>query len=77
MEMRSQLPTSHPLTAPVHPPERVTGPPEFHHSEGHHLVCNLQLRQRERSTSLIGQAAFFSSLTRVATGHFSEGPVYV
>ena len=23
-----------PLTAPVHPPERVTGPPELHHSEG-------------------------------------------
>lgn len=22
------------LTAPVHPPKRVTGPPELHHSEG-------------------------------------------
>jgi hypothetical protein len=26
-----------PLTAPVHPPERVTGPPELHHSEGRYL----------------------------------------
>ncbi|CAK6689479.1 hypothetical protein BBFGKLBO_00626 [Synechococcus sp. CBW1107] len=34
MELRNQLPSSHPLTAPVHPPERVTGPPELHHSEG-------------------------------------------
>ena len=29
-------PDSHPLTAPVHPPERVTGPPELHHSKGHY-----------------------------------------
>jgi hypothetical protein len=34
MELCNQLPGSHPLTAPVHPPERVTGPPELHHSEG-------------------------------------------
>jgi hypothetical protein len=34
MELSNQLPGSHPLTAPVHPPERVTGPPELHHSEG-------------------------------------------
>ena len=34
MELRNQPPSSHPLTAPVHPPERVTGPPELHHSEG-------------------------------------------
>ena len=33
-ELSIQLPSSHPLTAPVHPPERVTGPPELHHSEG-------------------------------------------
>jgi hypothetical protein len=33
-ELRIQLPSSHPLTAPVHPPERVTGPPELHHSKG-------------------------------------------
>ena len=33
-ELRIQLPSSHPLTAPVHPPERVTGPLELHHSEG-------------------------------------------
>jgi hypothetical protein len=37
MELRNQLPGSHPLTAPVHPPERVTGPPELHHSEGRYL----------------------------------------
>ena len=34
MELRNQPPSSHPLTAPVHPPERVTGPLELHHSEG-------------------------------------------
>jgi hypothetical protein len=34
MELSNQLPGSHPLTAPVHPSERVTGPPELHHSEG-------------------------------------------
>jgi hypothetical protein len=34
MELRNQLPTSHPLTAPDPPPERVTGPPELHHSKG-------------------------------------------
>jgi hypothetical protein len=34
MELRNQPPSSHLLTAPVHPPERVTGPPELHHSEG-------------------------------------------
>ena len=33
-ELSIQLPSSHPLTAPVHPPERVTGPPELHHSKG-------------------------------------------
>ncbi|CAK6695506.1 hypothetical protein BBFGKLBO_01861 [Synechococcus sp. CBW1107] len=38
MELRNQLPSSHPLTAPVHPPERVTGPPELHHSEGRYLT---------------------------------------
>lgn len=26
MELRNQLPVSHPLTASVHPPERITGP---------------------------------------------------
>ena len=34
MELSNQPPGSHPLTAPVHPPERVTGPPELHHSKG-------------------------------------------
>jgi hypothetical protein len=34
MELRNQPPSSHPLTAPAHPPERVTGPPELHHSKG-------------------------------------------
>jgi len=33
-ELSIQPPSSHPLTAPVHPPERVTGPPELHHSKG-------------------------------------------
>lgn len=37
MELSNQLLSSHPLTAPVHPPERVTGPPELHHSEGRYL----------------------------------------
>jgi hypothetical protein len=27
-----------PLTAPVHPPERVAGSPVLHHSEGKYLV---------------------------------------
>jgi hypothetical protein len=39
-ELRIQLPSSHPLTAPVHPPERVTGPPELHHSKGRYLSRN-------------------------------------
>ena len=34
MELSNQLPGSHPLTAPVLLPERVTGPPEVHPSEG-------------------------------------------
>ena len=38
MELRNQPPSSHPLTAPVHPPERVTGPLELHHSEGRYPV---------------------------------------
>ena len=38
MELSNQLPGSHPLTAPVHPLERVTGPPELHHSEGRYRV---------------------------------------
>ena len=38
MELRNQPPSSHPLTAPVHPPERVTGPLELHHSEGRYLL---------------------------------------
>lgn len=33
MEMSNQLPGRHPLTAPVHPLARVTGPPELLHSE--------------------------------------------
>jgi len=41
MELSNQLPGSHPLTAPVHPPERVTGPPELHHSEGRYLSRQL------------------------------------
>jgi len=41
MELSNQLPGSHPLTAPIHPPERVTGPPELHHSEGrYHRLCS-------------------------------------
>ena len=43
MELSNQLPGSHPLTAPVHPPERVTGPPELHHSEGRY-PANLSRR---------------------------------
>ena len=42
MELRNQLPCSHPLTAPVHPPERVTGPPELHHSKGRHRAVLLE-----------------------------------
>ena len=37
MELSNQPPSSHPLTAPAHPPERVTGPPELHHSKGRYL----------------------------------------
>ena len=39
-ELSIQLPSSHPLTAPVHPPERVTGPSELHHSKGRYR-CRL------------------------------------
>jgi hypothetical protein len=39
-ELRIQLPSSHPLTAAVHPPERVTGPPELHHSKGRYPGCH-------------------------------------
>jgi hypothetical protein len=38
MELSHQPPSSHPLTAPVHPPERVTGPPELHHSKGRYHI---------------------------------------
>ncbi|MFN9872097.1 MAG: hypothetical protein ACK55E_11770, partial [Cyanobacteriota bacterium] len=34
MELSDQLSGSHSLTAPVHPPERDTGPPELHHLKG-------------------------------------------
>ena len=34
MELSNQPPGSHPLTALVHPLERVTGPPELQHSKG-------------------------------------------
>jgi len=47
MELSNQLPGSHPLTAPVHPPERVTGPPELHHSEGRYLNRCSATRQQE------------------------------
>jgi hypothetical protein len=48
MELHSQLPSSHPLTAPVHPPERVTGAPELHHSEGRYHLEKLHAQdQRE------------------------------
>ena len=43
MELSNQLPGSHPLTAPIHPPERVTGPPELHHSEGRYLNAFAQI----------------------------------
>ncbi len=50
MELRSQLPSTHLLTAPVHPPERVTGPPELHHSEGRYpgLLALVQLMIKAR-----------------------------
>ncbi|WP_094556960.1 type II toxin-antitoxin system PemK/MazF family toxin [Synechococcus sp. 1G10] len=34
MVLHNQLLSSHPLAAPVHPPDRVTGPPELHHLLG-------------------------------------------
>jgi hypothetical protein len=43
-ELRIQLPSSHPLTAPVHPPERVTGPPELHHSKGRYRDASCTVR---------------------------------
>jgi len=48
MELSNQLPGSHPLTAPVHPPERVTGPPELHHSEGRYLLLEHQCQMQEQ-----------------------------
>jgi hypothetical protein len=44
MELSNQLPGSHPLTAPIHPPERVTGPPELHHSEGRYRKLSVDNR---------------------------------
>jgi hypothetical protein len=40
-ELGSQLPSSHLLTAPVPTPERGTGPPELHRSEGRYqqITC--------------------------------------
>jgi hypothetical protein len=51
MELRNQLPRSHPLTAPVHPLKRVTGPPELHHWKGRyqHLI---HLREKFLTFSL-------------------------
>ena len=48
-ELSIQLPSSHPMTAPVHPPERVTGPPELHHSKGRYQFwCSKILGNIER-----------------------------
>ena len=47
MELSNQLPGSHPLTAPVHPLERITGPPELHHSEGRYRSAHPQAAQRQ------------------------------
>jgi wobble nucleotide-excising tRNase len=47
-ELSIQLPSSHPLTAPVHPPERVTGPPELHHSKGRYRL-DLNRKQQTRT----------------------------
>jgi len=55
MELLNQLPGSHPLTAPVHPPERVTGPPELHHSKGRYPALGLEPgrdRSREHQPKL-------------------------
>jgi hypothetical protein len=56
MELSNQLPGSHPLTAPDHPPERVTGPPELHHSEGRypHLLSGLRTRHMVHRRELSG-----------------------
>ncbi len=61
MELSNQLPGSHPLTAPVHPPERVTGPPELHHSEGRYLS---RCERQSRSCTLLrfGSAAEATTL---------------
>jgi len=50
MELSNQLPRSHPLTAPVHSLERVTGPPELHHSEGRYLAPTPQSMGDELGT---------------------------
>jgi len=60
MELRNHPPRSHLLTAPVHPPERVTGPAELHHSEGGYRLrgtSTIDMRQVVYSVppSLIGR----------------------
>jgi hypothetical protein len=52
MELSNQLPGSHPLTAPVHPPERVTGPPELHHSEGRYPIDSRTTRHEGYAKSI-------------------------
>jgi hypothetical protein len=46
MELSDQLSGSHSLTAPVHPPERDTGPPELHHLKGRYPIgaCTFHVR---------------------------------
>ena len=55
MELRNQPPSSQPLTAPVHPPERVTGPPELHHSEGRYLLDPVLVNELIKLSSKLKQ----------------------
>jgi len=68
MELSNQLPGSHPLTAPVHPPERVTGPPELHHSEGRYpqgstVALNVLMMNLEKLLALL--VVLFAALLRL------------
>jgi hypothetical protein len=68
MELRNQLPSSHPLTAPVHPPDRVTGPPELHHSEGRYQFGGLRqfkLRGLDNVSAVFGLHVIAYNLIRL------------
>jgi hypothetical protein len=71
MELSDQLSGSHSLTAPVHPPERDTGPPELHHLKGRYLElrrppseAQLQRLEEAGAAAIVFHSLFEEQLER-------------